>query len=237
MSPPTAPSVENPSAVELNDVEKRFAGYTAVEGITLDVPAGRFVSIVGPSGCGKSTVLNLIAGLLAPSDGTVTIFGEPLAGINRRASYMFQQDALLPWKTVLDNIRLGLDIRGAARRRGTKRGRGVGRTRRPERLRRSLSVPAERRHAKARRDGAGLDRPTGSGPDGRALRRARRAHAAAHGDRDPRLWADSDQTVIFVTHDLEEAISLSDEVVVLSAGPASRVVGRYPVDLDAPERS
>src|SRR5437667_7184968 len=95
-------------AVRLRGVTKRFPGYTAVEQITLDVTAGRFVSIVGPSGCGKSTLLNMIAGLAPPSDGVVEVFGEPLAGINRRASYMFQQDALLPWKTVLDNIRLGL---------------------------------------------------------------------------------------------------------------------------------
>src|SRR6266478_9896155 len=101
-----------PAAVRLRDVTRRFPGYTAVERISLDVADGRFVSIVGPSGCGKSTVLNMIAGLLPPSGGAVEIFGEPLAGINRRASYMFQQDALLPWKTVLDNIRLGLTFRG-----------------------------------------------------------------------------------------------------------------------------
>src|SRR6266704_950165 len=101
-----------PVAVRLRDVTMRFPGYTAVERISLDVAEGRFVSIVGPSGCGKSTVLNMIAGLLSPSDGAVEVFGEPLAGINRRASYMFQQDALLPWKTVLDNIRLGLTFRG-----------------------------------------------------------------------------------------------------------------------------
>ena len=99
-------------AVALKGVTKQFSGYTAVESITLDVAAGRFVSIVGPSGCGKSTVLNVIAGLLAATTGVVHIFGEPLTGINRRASYMFQQDALLPWKTVTDNILLGLKIRG-----------------------------------------------------------------------------------------------------------------------------
>src|SRR5439155_7337995 len=100
------------SAVRLLGVTKRFSGYTAVEQISLDVNEGRFVSIVGPSGCGKSTVLNMIAGLAPPSDGAVEVFGERLDGINRRASYMFQQDALLPWKTVLDNIRLGLTFHG-----------------------------------------------------------------------------------------------------------------------------
>src|SRR5262245_20677745 len=100
------------AAVRLRNVTKRFSGYTAVERVSLDVAEGRFVSIVGPSGCGKSTVLNMIAGLAPPSDGAVEIVGERLAGINRRASYMFQQDALLPWKTVLDNIRLGLAFQG-----------------------------------------------------------------------------------------------------------------------------
>src|SRR5712664_5023325 len=95
-------------AVTLKRVTRRFSTYTAVEDITLDFPAGKFISIVGPSGCGKSTVLNMIAGLLSPTDGRVEIFGQPLTGINRRASYMFQQDALLPWKSALDNIRLGL---------------------------------------------------------------------------------------------------------------------------------
>src|SRR6266702_4740674 len=101
-----------PPALILQHITKRFAGYSALEDITLDVSPGRFVSIVGPSGCGKSTLLNMIAGLLPPTSGGVEVFGEPLAGINRRASYMFQQDALLPWKTVLDNIQLGLVFQG-----------------------------------------------------------------------------------------------------------------------------
>src|SRR5262245_37259392 len=105
-------SPNSETAVRLYGVTKRFGDYIAVEQVTLDVTAGRFASIVGPSGCGKSTVLNMIAGLSAPSGGVVEIFGEPLAGVNRRASYMFQQDALLPWKTVVDNIRLGLTFQG-----------------------------------------------------------------------------------------------------------------------------
>src|SRR6202166_4647299 len=95
-------------AVTLKRATRRFSTYTALEDITLDFPAGKFVSLVGPSGCGKSTVLNMIAGLLAPTAGVVEVFGRPLAGINRRACYMFQDDGLLPWKTVLGNIQLGL---------------------------------------------------------------------------------------------------------------------------------
>lgn len=102
----------NSAAVRFSGVTKSFPGYTAVQGINLEVKAGSFRSVVGPSGCGKSTFLNMAIGLMEPTEGAVEIFGEPLRGINRQAGYMFQQDALLPWKTVLDNILLGLELRG-----------------------------------------------------------------------------------------------------------------------------
>mgnify|MGYP003337365951 CR=1 FL=1 len=89
--------------------------YTAVQNTTLDIQAGEFVSVVGPTGCGKSTLLNLAAGLLQPSSGQVRVFGEPLVGINRRAGYMFQADALMPWRTGIDNVVAGLEFRGVAR--------------------------------------------------------------------------------------------------------------------------
>src|SRR5690606_26161403 len=90
-------------------------GFVAVTDITLDIPEGRFVAIVGPSGCGKSTLLNAAAGLLAPSRGRVEIFGAPLDGINEHATYLFQQDALLPWRTVIDNVMLGPLFQGMKR--------------------------------------------------------------------------------------------------------------------------
>ena len=86
--------------------------YTAVQNTTLDIQAGEFVSVVGPTGCGKSTLLNLAAGLLQPSSGQVRVFGEPLVGINRRAGYMFQAEALMPWRSALDNVLAGLEFRG-----------------------------------------------------------------------------------------------------------------------------
>ena len=110
-----------PAALNLHDVVKRFGTRTAVDGVGLDVAAGTFVSIVGPSGCGKSTLLNIIAGLLPASGGRVDVFGQPLIGINRRATYMFQQDALLPWKTVLGNIQFGLTLRGEKGQRATQK--------------------------------------------------------------------------------------------------------------------
>ena len=223
-----------PSAVALRGVGRQFAGYTAVDSISLEVPAGRFVAMVGPSGCGKSTVLNLIAGLIAPTRGTVSIFDEPLDGINRRAAYMFQQDALLPWKTILDNVRLGLDIRG--RRASEARAEAmawvdrVGLKGFEERYPYQLSGGMRKRAALAQAwivqpDLLLMDEPFGALDVHTRLR----MEAELLG-----LWADTQQTVIFVTHDLEEAIALSDEVLVLSAGPASRIVGRYPVDLDRP---
>src|SRR5882672_3272038 len=86
--------------------------YTAVRDVSLTVGAGEFVSVVGPTGCGKSTLLNMSAGLLLPSTGDVRVFGESLAGINRRAGYMFQAESLMPWRTALDNVMAGLSFRG-----------------------------------------------------------------------------------------------------------------------------
>src|ERR1700730_15263967 len=89
--------------------------YTAVEKAQLAVEQGEFVAIVGPTGCGKSTLLNIAAGLLKPAAGSVRIFDRPLTGLNRDAGYMFQADALFPWKTALDNVAIGLEIRGTPR--------------------------------------------------------------------------------------------------------------------------
>src|SRR5581483_6922577 len=90
------------------------AAYTAVEDVSLEVRAGEFVSLVGPTGCGKSTLLNIAAGLAAPSEGEVEVFGQRLAGLNARAGYLFQTDALLPWRTARENVMLGLQMRGSA---------------------------------------------------------------------------------------------------------------------------
>src|SRR6185295_18362033 len=96
-------------------VSFRLAGggsYEAVERASLSVADGEFVAIVGPTGCGKSTLLNVTAGLFPPSTGHVAIFGEPLAGLNRQSGYLFQSDALFPWKTALENVAIGLETAG-----------------------------------------------------------------------------------------------------------------------------
>ncbi|MFN7924805.1 MAG: ABC transporter ATP-binding protein [Bryobacteraceae bacterium] len=217
--------------ISFQRVTKSFGSYTALQDISLDFARGRFVSVVGPSGCGKSTLLNLAAGLGAPSSGTVRVGGEPLSGINRRASYMFQQDALLPWKTVLDNVRLGLTFRdqdgGDRAREWLHR---VGLDGFGDRYPAQLSGGMRKRAAMAQAwivdpEIVLMDEPFG----------ALDVHTRIKMESEIlELWQGSGKTVVFVTHDLEEAIGMSDEVVVLSAGPASHVVGRYEIDLPRP---
>jgi NitT/TauT family transport system ATP-binding protein len=231
--------VSTTNAIQLDRVGRSFAGasgnvYTAVRDITLAVAEGSFLCVVGPSGCGKSTLLNVIAGLLPPTEGSVAIYNEPLRGINRRAAYMFQQDALLPWKTVLGNIMLGLTLRGMSRVMAEERARTwvtrVGLDGFADAFPYQLSGGMRKRVAMAQcwivepdlllmdEPFSALDIHTRQLMEGELLR----------------LWNDSRQTVVFVTHDLDEAIALSDEVVVLSAGPASHVVNQYTVGLKRP---
>ncbi|HEY7055859.1 MAG TPA: ABC transporter ATP-binding protein [Vicinamibacterales bacterium] len=221
-------------ALALRNIVKRFGARGALEDVTLDVAAGRFVSIVGPSGSGKSTLLNIAAGILPASAGRIEIFGAPLEGINRRASYMFQQDVLLPWKTVLGNVLLGptlrrhdpIEARESARRWLDR----VGLTGLGNEYPYQLSGGMRKRVALAQcwivdPDMILMDEPFSALDVHTRLRMEEEILD---------LWTDSGKTVVFVTHDLEEAISLSDEVFVLSAGPGSRVVGRYTVDLPRP---
>src|SRR5512144_988759 len=113
------------AAVALTDVVVSFrvavGNYTAVDRATLSVGDGEFVAIVGPTGCGKSTLLNIAACLLAPAGGSVNIFGSPLTALNRQAGYLFQADALFPWKTAIDNVAIGLEIQGTPRPQALER--------------------------------------------------------------------------------------------------------------------
>jgi NitT/TauT family transport system ATP-binding protein len=220
-----------PSAISFEKISRSFGAYTAVDGIDLEINVGKFVSVVGPSGCGKSTLLNLAAGLIAPSQGSVSIFGQPLTNLNKRATYMFQQDALLPWKTVIENVGLGLRFRGtfseAKAREWVDR---VGLSAFADKFPSQLSGGMRKRVAMAQcwivdpdillmdEPFSALDIHTRMRMEGELLD----------------LWTGSPKTILFVTHDLEEALSLSDEVVVLSAGPASRIIARHAIDLPRP---
>lgn len=208
--------------------------YTAVSETTLVVGEGEFVSVVGPTGCGKTTLLNVAAGLIAPSAGDVKVFGRPLVGINSQAGYMFQTDALMPWRNAIDNIVAGLEFRGVQRNDALERGnewlKRVGLSGFSRRYPHQLSGGMRKRVALAQmlilnpqillmdEPFSALDVQTRQLMENELLE----------------LWSADRKSVVFITHDLEEAISLSDRVVVLSAGPASRPIGDYAIDLPRP---
>src|SRR5215813_840162 len=100
------------TAIALDSVGLQFGSSNVLRNFSFNVPQGQFVALVGPTGCGKSSVLNLVAGLLKPTNGSVQIGGRLLNSVNREAAYMLQQDALLPWKTVFENVMLGPLMRG-----------------------------------------------------------------------------------------------------------------------------
>jgi NitT/TauT family transport system ATP-binding protein len=208
--------------------------YTAVRDTTLAVQPGEFVSVVGPTGCGKSTLLNVAAGLLEPSAGRVRVFGEALAGVNARAGYLFQTDALMPWRSALSNVSAGLEFRGLDKQQTLERAQGwlrrVGLSGFGDRYPHQLSGGMKKRVALAQtlilgpeillmdEPFSALDIQTRQLMENELLE----------------LWQADRKSVVFITHDLEEAIALSDRVVVLSAGPETRPIGDYRVDLPRP---
>ncbi len=219
-TPQAAATLGAVPAVTLDQVSVAFrladgSAYTAVERASLAVADGEFVSIVGPTGCGKSTLLNVAAGLVSPSTGCVGIFATPLAGLNRQAGYLFQADALFPWKTALENVAIGLETGGLA------------------------TAPA-REHAQAWLTRVGLAGFGARYPHMLSGGQRKRVGLAQVLIRDPKillmdepfgpldaqtrqimgnllldLWNADRKAVLFVTHDLEEAIALSDRVVIM----------------------
>jgi NitT/TauT family transport system ATP-binding protein len=226
-------------AVELADVSIAFRlaerrVYEAVERASLRVADGEFVSIVGPTGCGKSTLLNVAAGLIAPSAGRVEIFAVPLGGLNRQAGYLFQSDALFPWKTALDNVAIGLETAGTAKAEARERAAEwlarVGLKTFAERYPHMLSGGQRKRVGLAQvliRDPKILLMDEPFGPLDAQTREIM-------GNLLLELWSADRKAVLFVTHDLEEAIALSDRVVIMSAGPSARIIGDWTVALPRP---
>jgi NitT/TauT family transport system ATP-binding protein len=208
--------------------------YTAIEDATLTVRDGEFVALVGPTGCGKSTLLNVAAGLLAPTVGTVHVFGEALSGVNRHAGYLFQPDSLFPWRNALDNVATGLEFRGMPRAAAYDLARPwlsrVGLGAHAQKYPHELSGGMRKRVALAQtwvleprillmdEPFSALDVQTRQLMENELLA----------------MWAERRASVLFVTHDLEEAIALADRVIILAAGPRSRPVSELAIDLPRP---
>jgi NitT/TauT family transport system ATP-binding protein len=237
--------------------------YTAVRDVALTVGAGEFVSVVGPTGCGKSTLLNVAAGLLAPSTGDVQVFGTPLAdrgafpeGLNTRAGYMFQAESLMPWRTALGNVMAGLEFRGRADAQAVAEDwlRRVGLGGFGDRYPHQLSGGMRKRTALAQvlaldpdiilmdEPFSALDIQTRQLMENEVLelwaagrrRAAPSLPSAPSGGIGEAVGGQGRKAVLFITHDLDEAIAMSDRVVVLSAGPASHPIGEFAVDLARP---
>ncbi|TVX99410.1 ABC transporter ATP-binding protein [Paenibacillus cremeus] len=225
--------------IELQGVTKQFVKpsgeiHTVLRNINLKVGKGEFCSIVGPTGCGKSTTLSLIAGFEAPTVGQVQIQNKLLDGINSRAVCVFQSENAFPWKTVIDNVSLSLRLKGIKKDKAYAEARHwiekVGLKGFEGHYPHQLSGGMRKRVALAQclitqpeillmdESFSALDVHTRSLMENELLN----------------IWEETRASVIFITHDLEEAIALSDRVIVLTAGPGATIKGDYPIHLTRP---
>ncbi|MFS2327515.1 ABC transporter ATP-binding protein [Brucella sp. H1_1004] len=233
-APEVAASPSPKAMVSIDAVTMSFGNFVAVENVNLTVADGEFLAIVGPTGCGKSTILNAIAGLLRPSHGKVSIDGKAVTGVHNDIGYLFQQDALLPWKTALENVELGPMFKGVSASERRKSALNwlakVGLKGFEQRYPHQLSGGQRKRVQMAQALITGpkvilMDEPFS----------ALDIHTRHLMQNELlRLWQEERRAVVMITHDLEEAIALGDRVVVLAAGPRSRVIDSFPVDLDRP---
>ena len=222
------------SDISFSSVGLSYGGYHAIYNVSFEIPQGQFVALVGPTGCGKSSLLNLVAGFLKPSTGIVCSQGRPVESINRSAAYMFQSDALFPWKTANENIMFGPLLRGVSKSKAAKEANvwleRVGLRSFGDRYPSQLSGGQRKRVAMAQ---ALINRPpillmdesfSALDVQTRTLMETLLLE----------LWQDLRATVLFVTHDLEEAIAMADRLLLMTAGPGSTIKGDYPVRLPRP---
>jgi ABC-type nitrate/sulfonate/bicarbonate transport system ATPase subunit len=219
--------------LELRDVSQRFGETLALTATSLSIAPAEFVSVVGPSGCGKSTIFNIIAGVLEPSSGKVLIDGKDVTGRSGHVGYMLQKDLLLPWRTVIDNIVLGAIMKGGAshaqRREGVELARRYGLGDFINHYPAALSGGMRQRVALMRtlamhRDVMLLDEPFGALDSQTRLSMQQWLLD---------VWAEQKRTIVFVTHDIDEAIFLADRVMVMSPRPG-RIQEILPVPLERP---
>jgi len=228
----------NGPAIELLGVSRRFLtpdgkSMTAIRDFTMTVERGEFVAVVGPTGCGKSTTLNLVTGLAAPSAGQVRVMGGPVSGIDPRIGFVFQTDALFPWRSVIDNVVAGPMFRGMAKEQAHASAREwlarVNLSGHETKYPHQLSGGMRKRVSLAQ---TFINEPQILLMDEPFSALDVQTRVLMH-DELLRLWSQSKASVVFVTHDLEEAIALADKVYVLTAGPAT-VKSVYTIDIPRP---
>ena len=226
------------SRIEVRGLTKRFLTpkggvFTALRDVTFTVEPGQFCAVVGPTGCGKSTTLGMVSGLDRPSEGSVRVGGREVSGVTAGTSFMFQADALLPWKTVLGNVEMGPVFRGVSRRQAKATARDwvrrVGLAGFEDHYPHQLSGGMRKRVGMA----AALvnepkillmDEPFGAlDVQTKAIMQTELLG----------LWEQLRPSVLFITHDLDEAVALADRVVVMTSGPGS-VKATYDIDLPRP---
>jgi NitT/TauT family transport system ATP-binding protein len=209
--------------LSLNKISKRFFArdrvIKAIDGISLDIQAGEFITLVGPSGCGKSTILNIVSGLMLPTEGDVEVDGQPVRGVTREVGYVTQQHNLMPWRTLIDNVSFPLQIAGTAR------------SERHDRAAELIDMVGL----------AGFEKSYPHELSGGMRQRANIIRTLIYSpkvmlmdepfgpldaqtrvilqDQLLEIWSKTGVTIIFITHDLHEAIGLGDRVVLLSARP------------------
>jgi NitT/TauT family transport system ATP-binding protein len=224
-------------AIKVSDLrmvfEREGRKVEALSATNLEIAAGRFCAILGPSGCGKSTLMMLVAGLYRPTAGTILLDGQPLTGCYTHAGIVFQSDVLLPWLTVLDNVLLPATVKRLPREAAVARAREllarVGlaavETHFPSELSGGMRQRASLCRALLHEPSLLLmDEPFGALD---ALTRERMQADLS------RLWASDLKTVVFITHDIEEAVLLADEVIVMSPRPG-RILRRFEVPFAQP---
>ena len=232
------PGAGESARIEITGLTKRYITptgdpFTAIRDVTFTVEPGQFCAIVGPTGCGKSTTLGQVSGLENPSGGSVKVGGKPVNGITKGVSFMFQADALFPWKSVLGNVMIGPTLAGKTRKEATALARDwlrrVGLTGFEDRYPHQLSGGMRKLVAMA----AALinepqillmDEPFGAlDVQTKAIMQTELLG----------LWEESRPSVLFITHDLDEAVALADKVLVMTSSPGS-IKQSFEIDLPRP---
>jgi NitT/TauT family transport system ATP-binding protein len=219
--PAVAPAQDGRPAVRVTDVKKEFeGGVRALDGVTFDVPRGELTSVIGPSGCGKTTTLKIVAGLVEATSGQVEVDGTPVTAPGPDRAFVFQDFALMPWATVLRNAAFGLELRGVPRKEREKIAREyvdkVGLGRFADAYPHQLSGGMRQRVGLARALAVDADILLMDEPFASVDEQIRRKFQEDLLD----LLADESKTVIFVTHSIEEAVYVSDQIVIMTEGPS-----------------